>query len=88
MEIDNSKLIILMPVYEDNEAASILFKELKEELGDDFFLVVVDDGSTDGTAQMLYEHYPDVLLIKQPQSGVSAARNTGIKAADHDWLDL
>ena len=38
-------LVIVTPVYEDAEASTRLFLELKAELGDSLFIVVVDDGS-------------------------------------------
>ena len=49
-------------------------------------LIVVDDGSTDETAVLLAQEYPQVRVIRQENQGVSAARNTGIGAAAHPWL--
>ncbi|MBN9669394.1 glycosyltransferase [Roseibium aggregatum] len=40
-----ARVVIVTPVYEDFEASSRLFKELKSELGDEVFIVAVDDGS-------------------------------------------
>lgn len=54
-------------------------------------VVVVDDGSTDGTHEYLTERYQDhpaVRIIKQPKKGVSAARNRGIRASKGDWIAL
>ncbi|HBR98081.1 MAG TPA: glycosyl transferase [Gammaproteobacteria bacterium] len=48
-------------------------------------IIVVDDGSTDGSIHLL-ERYPEVRVLTQPQQGVSAARNTGIHAAHGDWI--
>ena len=49
-------------------------------------VIVVDDGSTDGTPQMLDQRYPTVKVIEQENGGVSAARNTGVKEARYEWL--
>jgi glycosyltransferase involved in cell wall biosynthesis len=49
-------------------------------------VVVVDDGSTDGTAEIADRFGVDV--IRRPQRGVSAARNEGIRHAAHPWIAL
>jgi len=51
-------------------------------------LIIVDDGSTDGTSAWIGEHYPQIKLIEQQNSGVSAARNRGIEAACGEWIAL
>jgi glycosyltransferase involved in cell wall biosynthesis len=48
-------------------------------------IIVVDDGSTDGTAA-LAERFPGITLIRRPNGGIAAARNTGIAAARGEWL--
>ena len=49
-------------------------------------VVVVDDGSSDETAQLLAGHFPATRYFYQPNKGVSAARNLGIKKALGEWL--
>jgi len=51
-------------------------------------VIVVNDGSTDQTQQLVEQQFPQVRLINQQNKGVSAARNTGIKAARHEWIAL
>lgn len=54
----------------------------------DFELIVVDDGSSDGTAEALAGIAdPRLRLVVHPQNrGVSAARNTGIREARGTWV--
>lgn len=51
-------------------------------------IVVVDDGSTDETARIVQQYSDKVRLIRQANAGVSAARNTGIKAASSEFIAL
>ncbi|MCE5185485.1 MAG: glycosyltransferase family 2 protein [Planctomycetaceae bacterium] len=49
-------------------------------------IIVVDDGSADNTADIVRSFGPKVTLIQQANSGVSSARNTGIRAAKSNWI--
>ena len=51
-------------------------------------VIVVDDGSTDNTAAAIENEYREVKIFRQDNAGVSAARNTGIKAAVGNWIAL
>jgi glycosyltransferase involved in cell wall biosynthesis len=49
-------------------------------------IIVVDDGSSDATADIARQYGDAVRLIRQQNSGVSVARNAGAAAASGDWL--
>jgi glycosyltransferase involved in cell wall biosynthesis len=48
-------------------------------------LIVVDDGSTDDTASVA-SRYPQARLLRQPNMGLAAARNSGLDASRGDYL--
>ena len=80
-------LSVIIPVY---NAASYLeacvssLRALSLQIGLDMELVLVDDGSTDGSGE-LCDRLGDKVL-HQPNQGVSVARNAGISMATGDWL--
>jgi|SRR5579871_1279912 len=49
-------------------------------------VIVVDNGSTDGTWDLLLRDWPQVVRMHQPQRGVSVARNTGIARSSGNFL--
>jgi glycosyltransferase involved in cell wall biosynthesis len=49
-------------------------------------VVVVDDGSTDGTARVAQRYGPSVRHVYRANAGVAAARNRGIAASTQDWI--
>jgi glycosyltransferase involved in cell wall biosynthesis len=53
---------------------------LAQDFGD-YELIVVDDGSTDNSQEMLQSYRQDLIVLRQNNQGVSAARNRGIAEA-------
>ncbi|VAW83963.1 Glycosyl transferase, family 2 [hydrothermal vent metagenome] len=51
-------------------------------------IIVIDDGSTDDTANLIQNNFPQVKYLRQTQLGVSAARNKGINASTAPWIAL
>ncbi len=51
-------------------------------------VIVVDDGSTDNTADLVRGSFPSVKFIQQENAGVSAARNAGLNEASGEWIAL
>ena len=51
-------------------------------------IIVVDDGSSDETPELIASRYPRIVYLSQTNQGVSAARNRGIRAATGEWIAL
>lgn len=90
---------VVMPVYQGREHLAAAVESVLAQTFEQFELLVVDDGSTDGTADIARaysEREPRVSYQRQENAGQGAARNAGIEAArgeaiaflDHDdlWL--
>ncbi len=85
----NSSLLfsIVIPLY--NKAATIgeTIRSVLEQGDPSFEVVVVDDGSLDRSGEVVRQMSdPRVKLLSIPNSGVSAARNVGIKASRGEWV--
>jgi len=80
------RVSVIIPTY---NRGRMLKEAIDSVLGQDyphFELVVVDDGSTDATAERLKTYGQDLVVIRQPNRGVSAARNAGIAAASGRYI--
>lgn len=81
------RVSVIIPTYNraalvQEAVASVLAQTYR-----DFELLVVDDGSTDGTLAALAPWDGEVRVLSRPsRGGVSAARNTGIAGARGEWL--
>jgi glycosyltransferase involved in cell wall biosynthesis len=49
-------------------------------------IIVVDDGSTDGTAAAIRKYLPKVKYVYQENRGLAGARNTGIRESSCQWV--
>jgi glycosyltransferase involved in cell wall biosynthesis len=78
-----SLVTILIPVYNGERFLAEAIESALDQTHEPLEVIVVDDGSTDGSAAVA-ESYPDVRLIRTENGGPGAARNLGIAAARGD----
>lgn len=83
------KLSIIMPAYNAGKTISMAVNSVVEILSNDVELIIVDDGSTDNTAEVcnIYqEKYQTIKVIKVINGGVSNARNIGVENARGEYI--
>lgn len=81
--MDWPPLAILVITYNRKEILDETLKHLKDHVyytGERKY-IVADDGSDDGTQQMLMETHPDVLLVESNRAGLGANENAGLRQA-------
>jgi glycosyltransferase involved in cell wall biosynthesis len=80
------KVSVVIPTYERIATLSRAVDSVMAQTFSGFELIVVDDGSTDGTDEMILRDYPAVRLHRQENTGVSAVRNAGVALTAGEWI--
>ncbi|MGQ9690926.1 MAG: glycosyltransferase family 2 protein [Thermoproteota archaeon] len=80
------KVSVIIPTYNRANCVGDAIRSVLDQTYKDFEIIVVDDGSTDNTSEVLAEFGDKIHVIRQENAGVSAARNAGIKAARGEWI--
>ncbi|GAA4340899.1 glycosyltransferase involved in cell wall biosynthesis [Actinomadura luteofluorescens] len=83
---DPMSLWIVVPAYNEERSIGATLRRLAEQTDTGFTLVVVDNGSTDGTATAVKEFAAgaaafDVRIVHEPEKGTGAAADTGVRHA-------
>ena len=86
MKIKEHKISVVIPAYNAEKFMARSIDSLLAQTRPVDEIIVVDDGSTDGTAEVIQYYGGKVRYIYQDNAGVSTARNTGIHAASGDWV--
>jgi glycosyltransferase involved in cell wall biosynthesis len=82
------RISVVVPTYNGGE---ILIETLESALAQthaDREIIVVDDGSTDGTAERLGPYTGRIRYVRQENAGVAAARNHGVSLSRGDYIAL
>ncbi|AFM26383.1 glycosyl transferase [Desulfomonile tiedjei DSM 6799] len=87
---------VIIPTYNRAHLVQRAIRSVLCQSYTDYEIVVVDDGSTDSTHEIVREAFPEIAVITQLHAGVSAARNKGIQHStgrllafldsDDEWL--
>ena len=82
------KISVVIPTFNRIRLVARAIDSVLKQSLNPYEIIVVDDGSDDGTSEMIQNKYKSIKLIQQQNNGVSAARNKGIEHAKGDWIGL
>ncbi len=85
---DSDRLAAVIPTYNRGRSIHRCLDSVYSQTRIPDEIIVVDDGSTDGSTSDLKNQYPEIRLLFQKNQGVSAARNAGIREAKSEWIAL
>ncbi len=77
---------VIIPTYNRRETISGTIDSVLNQTFRDFEIIVVDDGSTDGTGEVLAGYSDAVRVIRRANGGAAAARNLGMRVARGAWI--
>jgi glycosyltransferase involved in cell wall biosynthesis len=82
------KVSVIIPTYNRAQIVGEAINSVLSQSYDDFELIVIDDGSTDETKELVSSYIPRITYLYQGHQGVSAARNRGIASARGDYISF
>lgn len=77
---------VIIPTYNRADRVGDAIKSALNQTYKNVQIVVVDDGSADGTSDYIISHFPQVDFIQQQHAGQAAARNNGLRNAKGDII--
>ncbi|MBN1870654.1 MAG: glycosyltransferase [Candidatus Omnitrophica bacterium] len=77
---------VIMPTYNYAQYLSRAIDSVLAQTYKDFEIIVIDDGSTDHTKEVLRPYMDKIRYVYQQNQGIAAARNRGIKEAQGKWI--
>lgn len=77
---------VIIPVYNRPDQVRRAVESVLQQSYKNYELIIVDDGSTDNTPNVLSEYENKAIVIKTLNKGVSAARNRGLKESKGNYI--
>ena len=89
--MEKTKISVIVPIYKVEKYLDRCVRSVLAQTFRDFELILVDDGSPDSCPQMCDDWAKKdsrIRVIHQNNQGLSAARNTGIRAASGEYINF
>lgn len=80
------KISVVIPCFNAEHYIASAIRSVFAQDWPNLEIVVVDDGSSDRSSELVSDTFPGVTLLRQANQGVAAARNNGIRHAQGDWI--
>jgi len=80
------KISVIIPTYNRKKTLARAIQSVINQSLSPFEILIVDDGSNDGTEEWVKDNFQNIKYIYQNNRGVSSARNIGIENANGDWV--
>lgn len=83
------KVSVIIPTYNRARYVSEAIDSVLAQTFSDYEIIVVDDGSTDNTRDVIHAYEMqkvNIRYVTQANSGPGAARNNGLRTAEGDWI--
>ncbi|MCO4782966.1 MAG: glycosyltransferase [Candidatus Cloacimonetes bacterium] len=77
---------VVIPTYNRRDTLKRAIDSVLSQTYQNIEIIVIDDGSTDDTSQLLASYGDKIFAIHQKNQGVSHARNTGIAISSGEWI--
>lgn len=82
----NSKVSVIIPAYNGQRHIENAMQSILSQTRVPDEIIVIDDGSTDNTAEIVLRFGPRIKYVYKPNGGVASARNEGIRIAEGQYL--
>lgn len=82
---------VIVPVYNVRDYLAECFDSIRCQSYNNIEIILVDDGSTDGSAELcdeLASKDPRAIVVHKPNGGLSDARNVGLRVSRGEWISF
>jgi len=80
------EISVIIPVFNAAATVAETIESVLRQTFEDYEIIVVDDGSTDRTSQVLGRYQDRIQMVRRPNGGISTARNSGVGVSRGEYL--